>query len=190
MKKYIVTKDMYHKGKLLKKDSLVVSETGHKYFEEYVKDEFSNEKEPASIMLKQDRDSNVKYSPEGVVLASEESKKNAALAKESANKSSKHSDEAKKILDEAKAFLEEAKSFASEIIEGAKKEAKKIVEEASKEEESKTEKKPAALKKGSAKNKTKAAAVADEDEDNGNDVDWDSESKGDENKTGESDDAF
>lgn len=74
MKKYVVTKDIYHKGKLLKAGTVVASETNHKYFEPYEKDEFSNEKEPATIVIKDQPDSNVKYNADGVVIKPGEKK--------------------------------------------------------------------------------------------------------------------
>lgn len=75
LKKYFVTKDIYHKGKLLKAGSIVASETNHKYFEPYKKEEFSNEKEPATIVLKEEEGKTAtQYDENGVVIKPGEKK--------------------------------------------------------------------------------------------------------------------
>lgn len=75
LKKYFVTKDIYHKGKLLKAGSIVASETNHKYFEPYKKEEFSNEKEPATIVLKDEEGkAALQYDENGVVIKPGEKK--------------------------------------------------------------------------------------------------------------------
>jgi hypothetical protein len=74
LKKYFVVKDIYHKGKLLKTGSIVVSENNHKYFEPYSKEEFSNEKEPPTIILKDQEGSNVQYDENGIVINPNEKK--------------------------------------------------------------------------------------------------------------------
>lgn len=75
LKKYFVTKDIYHKGKLLKAGSIVASETNHKYFDPYKKEEFSNEKEPATIVLKDEEGkAALQYDENGVVIKPGEKK--------------------------------------------------------------------------------------------------------------------
>lgn len=75
LKKYFVTKDIYHKGKLIKSGSIVASETNHKYFEPYSKEEFSNEKEPATIVLKDEEGkAATQYDENGVVIKPGEKK--------------------------------------------------------------------------------------------------------------------
>lgn len=87
LKKYFVTKDIYHKGKLLKAGSIVASETNHKYFEPYKKEEFSNEKEPATIVLKDDETKgSVEYDENGVVIKPGEKKQKPSKPENSAPK--------------------------------------------------------------------------------------------------------
>jgi hypothetical protein len=75
LKKYFVTKDIYHKGKLIKSGSIVASETNHKYFEPYSKEEFSNEKEPATIVLKDEEGkAALQYDENGIVIKPGEKK--------------------------------------------------------------------------------------------------------------------
>jgi len=122
MKKYVVTKDIYHKGKLMKKGEVVGSETNHKYFRPYSRDEFSQEKEPKITLLADEVDSNSKYDSNGVVLPSKESAKAALEIKKQRNLSLKNSEGSNRII-------EEAKAQAKEIINEAKREIEKIIEE-------------------------------------------------------------
>lgn len=108
LKKYFVTKDIYHKGKLLKAGSIVASETNHKYFEPYSKEEFSNEKEPATIILKDEETKGaVQYDENGVVIKPGEKKPTAPKASKPENSAPKAPAAAKGKTKAAAAAAEE-----------------------------------------------------------------------------------
>ena len=137
MKQYIVTKDIYHKGKLIKNGTLVASETGHKYFKPYKKPEFSDGgKEAPTLVIAPDKDSNVKYDDNGVVIPTEESRKAASAKKISLKLKDDSGKESDKIISEAKG---QAKKIIDEALKKSapKNKSTKASKLADDEEESK-----------------------------------------------------
>lgn len=84
MTKCIATKDIYHKGKLIKQGTVVISDSPHKYLEPYVRNEETEPKEPIALRLKTPE--GAKYNAEGAVVSPKDKVVAKAAAKSAENK--------------------------------------------------------------------------------------------------------